>query len=75
MSETKREERGLSVNERQAAQADENERRAQGGSSAMTEAAILAVRALELANEQGEAPDVTVARARKYREFLEENRG
>ena len=75
MSETKDEPELLSVNQRQAAQYEENARLAQGGSSGLTEGAILAVRALELANDQGESPEDTVKRARQYREFLEENRG
>jgi hypothetical protein len=78
MSETKKtepEERPLSVNERQAADADQKDRRAQEGSTGLNQRAILAVRALELANEQGESPENTVKRARQYREFLEEQDG
>jgi hypothetical protein len=75
MSETKSEPKGLSVNERQAAEADQNARRALGGSTGLSRGDILSVRALELANDQGESPSDTVKRAKQYREFLEENRG
>lgn len=61
----------LSVNERQAARADEEARRAvQPAPAAPGVNASLRVRALELANDQGETAATTVARAQQYYQFL-----
>ena len=69
MSETKKTEE-LSVNQQQAAMADQAGRRAVEPVVLTERDDILRARALELANEQGESPEVTVIRAEKYYQFL-----
>jgi hypothetical protein len=63
----------MSANERQAAAADARARRAAAPAAEPEESDNLALQALTLANEQGEAADVTVARAEQYLKFLKEN--
>ena len=64
---------GSSVNAMQAGRADAAARLAQGGYTPVQAEGNLALHALELANEQGEAPEDTVKRASQYLEFLKEN--
>jgi hypothetical protein len=69
MSETKKADEG-SINQRQAAAADQAARRAVEPIAAGEGDATLRLRALELANEQGESPEATVIRAEQYYQFL-----
>ncbi len=72
---TKDEPQEVGIQSRGVAEQDERERaRLTGQPLAPARAEdTLAVRALELANDQGESPADTVKRAQQYYQFLKEN--